>query len=196
MSSYAILKMEQTADMKFYEYNHSQKEYKVGLPELPTQSEFNAYLSAIWSEKIVTNFGPIHNALEENLSKYLEVDNVVLFASGTSALEALLSMYNTSSRVVIPSFSFDATLTAVRRNNMQLGFVDVNVSDGTFETKSLRARPSAINSDLLLGVHCYGFRAMFPRCRNLIYQQFLMQRIQWARNLMENILLHMAMHQY
>lgn len=133
------------------------KEYKVGLPELPTQSEFNTYLSAIWSEKIVTNFGPIHNSLEENLSKYLEVDNVVLFASGTSALEALLSMYNTSSRVVMPSFSFDATLTAVRRNNLQLGFVDVNVSDGTFDTKSLRARPSSMNSDLLLGVHCYGF---------------------------------------
>ena len=49
-------------------------EYKVGLPELPTQSEFNAYLRAIWSEKIVTNFGPIHNLLEENLSKYLQVD--------------------------------------------------------------------------------------------------------------------------
>jgi dTDP-4-amino-4,6-dideoxygalactose transaminase len=41
-------------------------------PNLPDLNEFIPYLEKIWQNKVLTNGGPFHVELENELAKYLE----------------------------------------------------------------------------------------------------------------------------
>ena len=48
-------------------------------PDLPHLEEFAEYLRQIWSSKILTNSGPFHIQLEEDLCKHIKPDKVMIF---------------------------------------------------------------------------------------------------------------------
>ena len=55
-------------------------------PSLPPLEEFIPYLEKIWDSKFLTNGGPMHQALEEALCKYLNVPYISLFNNATEFL--------------------------------------------------------------------------------------------------------------
>ena len=54
-------------------------------PVLPELDDFIPYLEQIWKNKVLTNCGPLHQQLEQELCDYLGVDYISLFNNGTIA---------------------------------------------------------------------------------------------------------------
>lgn len=104
------------------------------LPDLPTCEQIIPYLMAIDRNRWYSNFGPLQHDFEHqlNLRFFPEIpigdERVVACSSGTAAIElALLSLrLPRNARVLLPSFTFAATATAVIRAGYCPVFTDVD----------------------------------------------------------------------
>jgi dTDP-4-amino-4,6-dideoxygalactose transaminase len=130
--------------------------YMVGEPELPEFDKYNKGLEAIWHKKEVTNFGTYHRLFEAALQKYLKCENVVLYANGTTALEALVSTLGVSNFAITSPYSFVATVSALKRNNISPFFVDVEPNDWNIGANGLTDK-AVSEAGLILGTHTYGY---------------------------------------
>ena len=63
-------------------------------PVLPELEDFIPYLEQIWKNKVLTNCGPLHQQLENELCDYLGVPYISLFNNGTIALITALQALN------------------------------------------------------------------------------------------------------
>ena len=66
----------------------------VARPLLPDINDFELVLKEIWKSRVVTNGGPLHNKLEAELQKYLDVPTAMLFNNGTMGLLVALKMFD------------------------------------------------------------------------------------------------------
>lgn len=124
-------------------------------PSLPPLSDFIPYLEQIWESRVVTNGGPFHKKLEDELCEYLGVPNISLFTNGTIALVTALQALRITGEVITTPYSFVATSHSLLWNNIRPVFVDV-------EDKTLNIDPQKIEAAItpqttaILAVHCYG----------------------------------------
>lgn len=132
------------------------REFKTGLPELPDLDEYKTYLDKIWESSHITNFGVFECEFEKCLSEYFGGKHVVLFANGTSALEALLAVLDVRGTIHTTPFSFVATLNAIKRNKLKVDYVDVDSRDGTLDSEQLRQIIHS-KTGVVLAVHPYGY---------------------------------------
>ena len=95
-------------------------------PHLPPLAEFVPYLETIWSSKILTNGGPMHQELEAALCRYLGVDHLALFANGTLALVTALQALRITGEVITTPYSFVATVHSLLWNGIKPVFVDID----------------------------------------------------------------------
>lgn len=133
----------------------SRKPVFVTQPYLPPLEEFIPYLEKIWSSKILTNGGPMHQQLEDELCRYLGVEHIALFNNGTIALLTALQSLGVTGEVITTPYSFVATAHSLLWNGITPVFVDIdphtlNMDPGKIEA-AITERTSAI-----LPVHCYG----------------------------------------
>lgn len=124
-------------------------------PAMPSLEEFTEYLKQIWENKVITNNGPFHRQLEKELSEYLGVPHISLFANGTLALVTALQALRITGEVITSPFSFVATTHALWWNNIKPVFVDVDPVYGNLDPKKIE---SAITpqTTAILPVHVYG----------------------------------------
>lgn len=131
------------------------KEIFVTRPCMPPLNEFTKYLEKIWENKILTNNGEMHQQLERELSQYLGVKYISLFANGTLGLITALQALNITGEVITTPFSFVATTHSLWWNKIQPVFVDI-------ESKFLNIDPSKIEAAItekttaIMPVHVYG----------------------------------------
>ena len=130
--------------------------YMVGEPELPELAQYTAGLSTIWHKKEITNFGAYHSLFEAALQEYLQCENVVLYSSGTNALEALIATLDVKKSAITSPYSFVATVSALKRNNVSPLFVDVGESDWNMAADKISVS-DLDQADLILGTHNYGY---------------------------------------
>ena len=102
-------------------------------PELPDSAEIDRYLLLARNARWFSNGGPCHRLLRDRLEQFLERRcYVVLTANGTMglllALRALLGERPAGSLVIVPSFTFPATVEAIRWCGLQPLWVDVERS--------------------------------------------------------------------
>ncbi len=124
-------------------------------PYLPPLEEFTPYLKKIWDNKILTNGGPFHQQLENELCEYLGVKYISLFTNATIALVTALQALRISGEVITTPYSFVATAHSLLWNGIKPVFVDV-------DPKTLNLDPSKIEAAItpqttaIMPVHCYG----------------------------------------
>ena len=124
-------------------------------PCLPPLEEFLPYLQQIWDNKWLTNNGPLHQQLEQELADYLGVKYISLFSNGTLALMTALQALNIQGEVITTPFSFVATTHSLWWNKIKPVFVDV-------EPGYLNLDPSKIEAAItpattaIMPVHVYG----------------------------------------
>ncbi|MDD4992434.1 MAG: DegT/DnrJ/EryC1/StrS family aminotransferase [Paludibacter sp.] len=124
-------------------------------PCLPPLDEFVPYLQQIWDNKWLTNNGPMHQQLEQELANYLGVKHISLFSNGTLALISALQALNITGEVITTPFSFVATTHSLWWNKITPVFVDI-------EPEYLNLDPDKIEAAItprttaILPVHVYG----------------------------------------
>ncbi len=124
-------------------------------PTLPPLEEFTEYLKQIWDSKILTNNGPFHQQFEKELTEYLGVKYLSLFANGTLALVTALQALRITGEVITTPFSFVATTHALWWNNIKPVFVDIEPDYFTLDPEKIEAAITP-QTTALLPVHVYG----------------------------------------
>jgi dTDP-4-amino-4,6-dideoxygalactose transaminase len=124
-------------------------------PSLPPLDEFIPYLEEIWNNKILTNKGPFHQQLEDELCKYLGVKYISLFCNGTMALITALQALKISGEVITTPYSFVATTHSLWWNNSKPVFVDIESDYFTLDPKKIEAAITP-KTTAILPVHVYG----------------------------------------
>ncbi len=124
-------------------------------PALPPLEEFTEYLRQIWDNKIITNNGPFHRQLEQELADYLGVDDIHLLATGALAIVTALQALRITVEVTTSPYSFVTTKHALWWNNIKPVFVDVepdycNMDPGKIEA-AITPQTTAI-----MPIHVYG----------------------------------------
>lgn len=124
-------------------------------PYLPPLEEFIPYLEQIWDSKRLTNNGPFHNELEEELCSYLGVKHLSLFTNGTIALVTALQALRISGEVITTPYSFVATAHSLLWNNITPVFVDIDPVTMNLDPEKIEAAITP-HTTAILPVHCYG----------------------------------------
>ncbi|MGH7597527.1 MAG: DegT/DnrJ/EryC1/StrS family aminotransferase [bacterium] len=88
------------------------------------QNEFNDVFTSSW----ITNFAKYSERLENQLGELLKVKHALTVANATTGLHMLLSILPKDSEVIVPSYTFPATVNAVVHAHLKPVFVDVERS--------------------------------------------------------------------
>jgi dTDP-4-amino-4,6-dideoxygalactose transaminase len=134
---------------------HMTKNIYVTQPSLPPLAEFIPYLEKIWGSKILTNCGPYHSQLEQELCDYLGVPYVSLFSNGTIALMAALQTLEIRGEVITTPYSFVATAHSLLWNGIKPVFVDVDHHTLNLDPNKIEAAVTP-ETTAIMPVHCYG----------------------------------------
>lgn len=106
--------------------------------------------------------GPEIETFEKQLSKYMSSKYVVCFNSGTSALYSLLLAYGiTSGEVIVPSFTFIATVNTVILTGAKPIFADIETETMGLDYEDVRSKLTP-KTKAIIPVH-YGGRV----CRDI-----------------------------
>lgn len=134
---------------------NDRKPIYVTQPELPPLEEFTPYLEQIWNNRMLTNGGPFHQQLEQELCRHLGVEYISLFANGTLALLTALQALRVTGEVITTPYSFVATSHSLLWNGITPVFVDIDPVDLNLDPAKIE---SAITprTTAIMPVHCYG----------------------------------------
>lgn len=99
--------------------------------------DFERMKSAL-NSGIVSNNGPMLRQLEVELAGYLKTENVAVVSSGFEALLlALKALAPRRPKVVIPSYTYMATLNSVVQCHLQVVLCDINADSFTMDAMKL-----------------------------------------------------------
>lgn len=124
-------------------------------PLLPPLEEFIPYLEQIWSSKRLTNGGPFHEQLEQELADYLGVEHLCLFGNGTLALVTALQALRISGEVITTPYSFVATSHSLLWNGLTPVFVDIDPLSCNLDPNKIEQAITPATT-AVMPVHCYG----------------------------------------
>jgi len=124
-------------------------------PYLPPLEEFIPYLEEIWENKWLTNNGPFHQQLENELCSYLGVDHLALFTNGTIALVTALQTLRITGEVITTPFSFVATAHSLLWNGLTPVFVDIDPISCNLDPEKIEQAITP-RTTAIMPVHCYG----------------------------------------
>ena len=119
-------------------------------PLLPAIDDVNKMIELIWESKQLSNNGNMVKQLERELSNFLNVDYISVFANGTIALEIACKVLRLSGEVITTPFTFAATVNSLAWNGIKPVFCDI-------EDETLN-----INADLIEGLITEKTTAIMP----------------------------------
>lgn len=122
---------------------------------LPDINKYKCYIDKIYASGQLTNNGPLVQLLEKKLEKYLGVNNVILVANGTLALDVACKALELAGDVITTPFSYVSTTSSIVWNGLNPLFSDIrsdtyNIDLGLIEG-SVTSKTSAI-----IPVHVFG----------------------------------------
>ena len=132
----------------------AEKFINVTRSSMPSYEEYCEQIKSIWDTVHLTNMGPLHNELKEQLKDYMKVENIELFVNGHLALYCALKALKLEGEIITTPFTFASTTNAIVQAGCTPVFCDVKEDYTIDETKIealITERTSAI-----LGVHVYG----------------------------------------
>lgn len=124
-------------------------------PFLPSLSEFIPYLEDIWNSKILTNGGPMHQQLEQELCDYLGVKYICLFNNATIALITALQALRVQGEVITTPYSFVATAHSLMWNGIKPVFADIDPHTFNIDASKIESLITP-QTTAIMPVHCYG----------------------------------------
>lgn len=122
---------------------------------LPPFDEYVNEIKELWDSHWLTNMGAKHNALENSMKDYLEVEGISLMTNGHMALEMGIQAMNLTGEVITTPFTFASTTHAIARNGLKPVFCDINPEDYTIDCDKIEELITD-RTTAILPVHVYG----------------------------------------
>ena len=122
---------------------------------MPLFEEYANMIKPLWDSRWLTNCGEMHNLLEVNLEKYLDVKNVVLMNNGHMALYNAIKSLNLTGEVITTPFTFVSTTNAIVQNGLIPVFCDVDPETCTINPKEIE-KLITNKTSAIVAVHVYG----------------------------------------
>ena len=124
-------------------------------PVLPKLEEVMDKLQDIWMSKWLTNNGPQHLMLEQDLTEFLKVPYVSLFNNGTIALIVACQSLRLQGDVITTPFTFAATPHVLTWNNINPIFCDVDNETMNIDADKIESMITP-HTSAILAVHVFG----------------------------------------
>ena len=124
-------------------------------PFLPPISEFEEYLSGIWTRGWLTNIGPLASKLEMDLKNYLGVKHLLYVTNGTVALQMAIKALGLSGEIITTPFSFVATTSSIVWEGCKPVFVDIDKETLNIDPTKIECAITPQTS-AILATHVYG----------------------------------------
>lgn len=128
-------------------------------PSLPPFEEYTSLIQKIWDNRWLTNSGPLHEQLQNDLAAYLNLtkENIALFTNGHQALEATIHALNLpkGSEVITTPYTFASTTHAIVRCGLTPVFCDISQDDYNIDVTKIEELITE-NTSAILPVHVYG----------------------------------------
>ncbi len=134
--------------------NFREKCIPINSPTLPPVESLMDDLRDIFSSGLITNNRYVYE-LEKRLAQYMEAKNVVCVSSCTSGLMLVERYLGLKGEVIVPSFTFPATVHSLVWNNLKPVFVDCNPKTFNLEPGEVEANIGEKTS-AILGVYIFG----------------------------------------
>lgn len=142
----------------------ARKEIPFLVPDLPSCDEIMPHLKAMDENRWYSNFGPLQHRFEAGLNEsfFPDIDRaderVVTCSSGTAAIELTLLALKLprGARVLVPSFTFPATATAIIRAGYVPVFADVDRSSWLLTPDIALSCLDYVNCDAVIAVSALG----------------------------------------
>jgi dTDP-4-amino-4,6-dideoxygalactose transaminase len=123
-------------------------------PTLPDPEAVARDVRTILDSRVLTN-GPFAERLEERAAAYLGIRHCVSVASCTLGLMLALRILGLRGSVVVPSFTFAATVHAVAWNGLTPAFADIDRATLTLDPASAKAAVDD-GAAAILATHTFG----------------------------------------
>lgn len=131
-------------------------------PQLPAASDIERHFAPAREARWFSNGGPCHALLTDRLAQFVGRDiHIVLVANATLGLmltlRTLVKDSTRGSTVIVPSFTFPATIQAIRWNGLEPLWVDVEPQGWHMDPQALRDAIAAHGSDVAAVLACSTF---------------------------------------
>ena len=124
-------------------------------PVFPTIEQVTEKLRDIWAAKWLTNNGPQHTMLEQELTEHLKVPYLSLFNNGTIALIVACQSLRLSGEVITTPFTFAATPHVLSWNNIRPIFCDIDPETMNIDADKIESMITP-QTTAILAVHVFG----------------------------------------
>lgn len=129
----------------------------VSRPYLPPRLDLDKYLDQIYSSNILTNNGPLVQELTKRLADYLnlELENLVLVANGSLALQLAYKALGISGQVITTPFSFIASSSTLCWEGLSPVFAEIDPETWNIDPDRIAEKVTA-ECTAILPVHVFG----------------------------------------
>lgn len=124
-------------------------------PFMPPLKDYQALLETPWATSVLTHNGPLLQRFEVKMCEALGLYNYVAVSSGTVALQMAIKALGLKGKIIVPAFTWIATLSAVEWEGCEPVFCDVDPETLNIDIEHLGA---ILNKDIsgILPVHVFG----------------------------------------
>jgi dTDP-4-amino-4,6-dideoxygalactose transaminase len=132
-------------------------------PEIPPVQAWSSYLEESYGLRRFSNYGPLSGRLESWLREEYGTDCTacVLASSGTAAIAAPLIARGISGKVLLPAFTFPATLSAVKMAGATPVLIDVCRGDWRVSADALDDAFATTGAQAAIVLCPFGMRSDF-----------------------------------
>lgn len=131
-------------------------------PYLPSRKKLDKYIDGIYERQWLTNNGQLVQELTSRLAEYLGVENLLLVANGTLALQIAYRALGVSDanrderpEAITTPFTFIATASSLKWDGVQPVFVDIDPDTWCLNPGNIEAAITP-NTRAIVPVHVFG----------------------------------------
>jgi len=122
---------------------------------LPDKSKFKGYVDRIFESGWLTNNGQFVQELEKRLAEYLGVENLMVTANGTIALQIAFRTLGLKGKVITTPFTFVATSSSLVWEGLIPVFADIDSGTFNITAESIHNKITG-ETTAILPVHVFG----------------------------------------
>ena len=127
----------------------------VGRPNIGDRARLHERLDEILDRRWLTNDGPLVQAFERRLSTLMGVKHAIAMCNGTIGLEIMIRAAGLQGEVIVPSFTFVATVHALMWQEIKPIFCDIDPATHSLDPERVEELITP-NTTGILAVHTWG----------------------------------------